>query len=80
VKSYLPTTGDLSYVRQCSNFDSRGFPHNATVIEYDVDGKLKKKEVYKVWKVQFNPVIPSEVFEFRPPEGYKVTDLRSKKP
>ena len=80
VKSYVPATGHLSYVRECSNFDSQGFPHNATVIEYDIDGKLKKKQVYRVTKVQLNPVIPSEVFEFRPPEGYKVTDLRSEKP
>jgi len=80
MKSYRPKTGHLSRVRECRNFDSQGFPHNATVIEYDADGKLKKKEVYRVEKVELNPVIPDEVFKFNPPEGYKVTDLRSKKP
>lgn len=79
VKSYLPTTGHLSYMRECSNFDSQGFPHNATVIEYNIEGKLKKKEIYTIEKVELNPVIPDEVFKFNPPEGYKVTDLRSKK-
>ena len=79
MKSYLRTTGHLSRTRVCSNFDSQGFPHNSTIIEYDVGGKLKKKEVYRVKKLELNPVIPNEVFEFRPPEGYTVQDLRTKK-
>jgi outer membrane lipoprotein-sorting protein len=48
------------------------------VIEYDADGKLKKKEVYTFEKVVLNPAIPDEVFEFHPPEGYTVKDLRQK--
>lgn len=79
LKSYFPTTGQLLYTRECSNFDTQGFPHNATILEYDINGNLKKKEVYRIAKVDLNPFIPDEVFEFNPPPGYKVTDLRSEK-
>jgi len=80
IRSYQHKTGRLLRVRECSNFDSQGFPHNVTVIEYDADGKLKKKEAYRFAKVVLNPAIPDEVFEFRPPEGYKVNDRRPKNP
>jgi hypothetical protein len=80
IRSYQHKTGRLLRVRESSNFDSQGFPHNVTVIEYDADGKLKKKEVYTFEKVVLNPAIPDEVFEFRPPEGYKVNDRRPKNP
>jgi len=79
-RSYQHKTGRLLRVRESSNFDSQGFPHNVTVIEYDADGKLKKKEVYEVASIRLNPVIPDEVFEFRPPEGYTVEDIRPKNP
>ena len=79
LKSYLPTTGQLLYTRECSNFDAQGFPHNATVIEYEMDGNLKKKEVYTIVKVQLNPSIAEDVFEFRPPLGYTVTDSRTQR-
>jgi hypothetical protein len=75
-----PITGQPLYITKCSNFDDQGFPRNATTIEYDLDGKLKKKKVYTILEVNLNPSIPDEVFEFDPPEGYEVTDLRPKKP
>ena len=71
-----PLTGKLLVTKECSNFDAQGFPHNATVIKFDMDGNLKEKEVYTIEKVELNPDIPDEVFEFRPPEGYDVADLR----
>jgi len=74
-----PRTGKPLYVRKLSNFNPQGFPHNATVIEYDIDGKLKKQEVYRIVKVQLNPSISDDVFEFQPPVGYRVTDLRTEK-
>lgn len=73
------TTNKIMYIRECSDFDSKGFPHNITEIKYDKDGNLKEKSVYRIEKVELNPVIPDEVFKFNPPEGYKVTDSRSKK-
>jgi len=77
-EGHSPTTHQIMYIRECSNFDSQGFPHNVTEIKYDRDGNLKEKSVYRIEKVELNPVIPDEVFKFNPPEGYKVTDLRSK--
>jgi hypothetical protein len=71
-----PLTGKLLVTKECSNFDAQGFPHNATVTKFDMDGNLKEKEVYTIEKVELNPDIPDEVFEFRPPEGYDVADLR----
>ena len=50
----MPTTGHVSYVRECSNFDAQGFPHNAVLIEYDIEGKLKKKETYIIEEVDLN--------------------------
>jgi len=74
------TTNKIMYIRECSNFDYQGFPRNVTEIKYDKDGNLKEKSVYRIEKVELNPVIPDEVFKFNPPEGYRVTDLRPKKP
>ncbi|GAG22244.1 unnamed protein product, partial [marine sediment metagenome] len=76
----IPGIDQSMYIRECSNFDSQGFPHNITEIQYDIDGNFKEKSVYKIVKVELNPSIPDEVFEFQPPEGYKVQDFRSKKP
>jgi hypothetical protein len=75
-----PTTNQIMYVRECNDFDSQGFPHNVTEIQYDKDGNLKEKSVYRIIKVELNPSIPADVFEFHPPEGYKIVDQRSKKP
>jgi hypothetical protein len=71
-----PLTGQLLFTRECTNFDSQGFPRNATEIQYDADGKLKKKEVYTIVEVDLDPSIPDEVFIFQPPPGYKVKDSR----
>ncbi len=74
------TTNKIMYIRECNDFDSKGFPHNVTEIKYDKDGNLKEKSVYRIEKVELNPVIPNEVFKLNPLEGYKVIDSRSKKP
>jgi len=80
MRACIPTTGKVLHVAECNNFDSQGFPHNITEIEYDLNGDFKKKSVYKIEKVELNPVIPDEAFKFNPPKGYEVTDHRSKKP
>jgi hypothetical protein len=76
----MPSTGKVFYVRECNDFDSQGFPHYIKEIQYELNGDLKEKSVYRIEKVELNSVIPDEVFAFNPPEGYKVTDNRSKKP
>lgn len=78
MESCMPTTGKVLYIRECSNFDSQGFPHNITEIQYDKDGNFKEKSVYRIEKVELNPSIPSEIFEIHPPQGYKIVDQRSK--
>jgi hypothetical protein len=77
---HIPTTNKIIYIRECDDFDSNGFPHNITEIKYDKDGNLVKKSVYKIIKVELNPLIPADVFEFHPSESYKVVDNRPKKP
>jgi hypothetical protein len=72
----MPTTGKVFYVRECSDFDSQNFPHSLTEIQYDLNGDLKEKSVYRIEKVELNPVIPDEVFAFNPPEDYDVADHR----
>jgi len=76
MKSYLPTTGKLLYMRECSNFDSQGFPHNITEIQYDKNGNFKEMSVYRIVKVELNPSIPEDAFKFQPPEDYEVEDRR----
>ena len=65
--------------RKCSDYDNQGFPHRVTTTEYGFNGKFKKKEIIKVEKVELNPLLPDEIFEFRPPEGYTVRDVRADK-
>jgi hypothetical protein len=69
---HIPTTNQITYIRECGDFDSNGFPYNITEIKNDKDGNLVERSVYKVEKVELNPTIPAEIFEFHPPEGYKV--------
>lgn len=77
---HVPTTNKLIYLRECSDFDSNGFPHNITEIKYDKDGNFAEESVYRVIKVELNPLIPANVFEFNPPQNYKVVDQRLGKP
>jgi hypothetical protein len=76
----IPTTNQAILLRECSDFDSQGFPHNVTEIQHDKDGNFKEKSVYRIIKVELNPLIPADVFEFHPSESYKVVDNRPKKP
>jgi len=71
-----PVGKHLISTRTCSNFDSQGFPHRATLVEYDSEGKVKIHETYLVESVRLNPSIPDEIFKFNPPKDYAVTDLR----
>jgi hypothetical protein len=59
-----------------SDFDSNGFAHSSTEIEYDDEGNIKRKLAHRIESVRVNVAIPNEVFEFSPPDGYTVTDLR----
>ncbi|MDD5134227.1 MAG: hypothetical protein PHP01_02295 [Phycisphaerae bacterium] len=68
-----PGTGKPLYIKQFSNFDDQDFPHNATIIEYDANGNLKNKEIYTIEKVELNPILSKDVFEFAPPEEYEIT-------
>jgi hypothetical protein len=75
-KACLPTTGKVLYIRECSNFDSKGFPRNITEIQLPDDSNLMEKSGYRIEKVELNPVIPDEVFKFQPPDDYEVDDQR----
>jgi len=72
----IAATDQIMLVRRCSNFDSQGFPHNVTIIEYDVEGKVQFQETYKIESVRLNIPLPDEVFEFAPPRDYAVIDFR----
>lgn len=76
---HVPTTNQLIYTRECNSFDSQGFPHDITEIQYELDGSFKEKSVYRVMQVKLNLSIADDVFEFNPPQGYKVVDERPPK-
>lgn len=73
-----PATGKPLYVRELNDFDRQGFPHSSITEEYDLNGEIKKSEVCTIEKVELNPSISDEVFEFSPPRGYEVVDMQSK--
>ncbi len=77
---YFPPTNKIIYFRECGNFDSNGFPHNIIEIKYDKDGNLIKKSVYRIIKIELNPLLPTDVFKFHRPDNYKVMDNRTQKP
>jgi len=74
------TTNRIAYVRECDDFDANGFPHKVTETRYDEEGDFVENSHYTVIGVELNLSIPSEVFKFNAPEGYKVVDRRVKKP
>lgn len=80
IEAQIPTKTQIMYIRECSDFDSQGFPHNVTEIKYDTDGNFEEKSVYMIERVELNLSIPDDVFQFNSPKGYKVIDSRSKKP
>lgn len=49
-------------------------PYSAEITEYKITGELKRKEIYEVEKVDLNPVLTNDIFEFAPPEDYKVME------
>lgn len=62
------------FIRECSDFDSQGFPHYITEIHYDKNGNFKEKSVYRITKVELNPSINNEVFASNPPEDYQIME------
>jgi hypothetical protein len=71
----MPPTGKPLYIKECNDFDAQGFPHNVSVTEYDLDGNLKKKEIYEIVDVNLNPTISDDVFAFRPPADYEIVQI-----
>lgn len=71
----MPVKGKPIYIKECSNFDLQGIPRNVAVSEYDRDGSVKEKKMYRVLDVNLNPVIPAETFEFNPPEEYQIVEV-----
>jgi hypothetical protein len=70
---YYCGTSKLSLTESTwSDFDSQGYPHNITKMEYGTDGNLKKCVIYQVLDVHLNTPIPKEVFEFNPPQDYEI--------
>lgn len=76
LKTYFPMTGKLLISRQFSQFDQTGFPHHAVLTEYDLNGNLHEKEIYRIEEIHLNPDFAPEVFAADVPEGYHVNDLR----
>lgn len=72
----MPSSNSLISKTTASDFDSSGFPHNVTLVEYKPDGKVKYHETYRIEHVNLNVTIPDEVFEFNPPKGSIVYDFR----
>jgi hypothetical protein len=73
---YFPTTNQIIFLRECSNFNSEGFPRSITETQWDKNGNFVEKSNYTIIKVELNPSVPDEIFELNPPEGYVVNDSR----
>jgi hypothetical protein len=68
----LVPAGQVIYIRECNDYDLKGFPHYVSEIQYDLDGQFKEKSVYTVTEVQLNPIIPDEVFALNVPSDYGI--------
>lgn len=77
---YYPKTGQPRLVRESSDFDSQGFPHDIITVEYDETGSIKRKEHLTSSKVELNPSLQDNLFSFQVPAGYAMIDQRLKKP
>jgi hypothetical protein len=72
-----PATNQIMPTRLCSNFDSQGYPHSVTKMEYDHNGKLKNRETYQILDIHLNIPISKDVFAFNPPPNYEIVDFNS---
>lgn len=54
-----------------SDFDSKGFPHSVTTVQYDDAGNMLRRESYQVEAVHLNVPIPTEAFEVDPKGEYR---------
>ncbi|MHC4396109.1 MAG: hypothetical protein ACYS1A_10695 [Planctomycetota bacterium] len=79
-ESHNPQTGQLMFVRECEDFDSQGFPHNATMQWYDKSGKIVRKENWAVEEVKLNSALAKDLFSFHIPSNYGMVDRRLEKP
>jgi len=72
VYSYEARTarGVLLWKETRSDFDSQGFPHNVTRVQYDDAGNVMRRESYQVEAVQMNVPIPPEAFAVDPKGEY----------
>lgn len=69
-------SNQLLIKRVCNDFDANGFPHYFQIAEYTYDGNLKAEITYKFEEVYLNTPIEDDVFEFNPPDNYRITDMR----
>ncbi|MBN1787517.1 MAG: hypothetical protein JW806_03900 [Sedimentisphaerales bacterium] len=75
MEGFNSQSGKPLLIKRCDNFDSQGFPHNATVINYDINGNFDEEKIYRIEKVELNPVIPKNIFEYLPPDDYGITEI-----
>lgn len=72
-----PKTGALLKVQEVEAYDANGMPQRFRVESYGGAGQpIPNAETIELMGIELNPVLPDDVFEFRPPPGYAIVDLR----
>ncbi len=67
---------DKLLVRQIFNNYKNGYPYYVQITEYDLAGNMKEQKTYTFEKVDLNPEIAPDVFEFQYPRGYDISDMQ----
>lgn len=75
VATYIPNSNNLLLHHKYNNYYD-GYPHYVQITEYDLTGNMKEQKTYQFKKVDLNPKIAPEVFDFQCPRGYDISDMR----
>jgi hypothetical protein len=77
---YDPMSGRLQTLKEVSEYDANGLPKQLRVEVYDENGKFREINEIVFLGVNTNPSFADDVFAFRPPPGYAVSDSRQQPP
>lgn len=68
--------GNLAVFREVDDYDAEGNPLGLRMETYDENGSIVDGTSVRFLRVDTAPEFPDEVFDFRPPAGYAVIDMR----
>ncbi|HOW18776.1 MAG TPA: hypothetical protein PLC79_07035, partial [Phycisphaerae bacterium] len=68
--------GTLGVLKEADEYDAEGLPHSVRMVTYAAGGAVADDTNITFLAVDTKPVFADDVFEFRPPPGYAIVDVR----